>query len=359
MARRGRKSNPARADPGRRNKSWSEAEDAYLQDKWGVVSVQGIAKALGRTENAVLNRKNRLGLGAHLDGGTDISYNQLLVELYGHGNGSYAKARLIRHGIPVKEHRVLKNRFKVIDIDEFWKWAEEHKDLLDFSRLQPYALGPEPEWAKLKRKLDIDKRRKTKKNHNAPWTVSEDAKLRRMIEKGTYTYTDIASELRKTEGAVKRRILDLGIEGRPMRKPNKPWTEDEVEKLLRTKEQGYDWIHMSQELGRSALAVRGKYERLQNPEYMKRYNRGKASDYSYVGLRDVTPDQIRENLSLADGSEFQDAPPSRQSHHSRRKEMMQHGAGSVRGMREDLLQESIADKIAHLLQQGMLQGIQK
>lgn len=68
MARRGRKSNPARADPGRRNKSWSEAEDAYLQDKWGVVSIQGIAKALGRTENAVLNRKNRLGLGAHLDG---------------------------------------------------------------------------------------------------------------------------------------------------------------------------------------------------------------------------------------------------------------------------------------------------
>lgn len=328
MARRGRKSNPARADPGRRNKSWSEAEDAYLQDKWGVVSIQGIAKALGRTENAVLNRKNRLGLGAHLDGGTDISYNQLLVELYGHGNGSYAKARLIRHGIPVKEHRVLKNRFKVIDIDEFWKWAEEHKDLLDFSRLQPFALGPEPEWAKLKRKLDIDKRRKTKKNHNAPWTVSEDAKLRRMIEKGTYTYTDIASELRKTEGAVKRRILDLGIEGRPMRKPNKPWTEDEVEKLLRMKEQGYDWIHMSQELGRSALAVRGKYERLQNPEYMKRYNRGKASDYSYVGLRDVTPDQIRENLNLADGSEFQDAPPSRQSHHSRRKEMMQHGAKS-------------------------------
>lgn len=60
MARRGRKSNSARADPGRRNKSWSEAEDAYLQDKWGVVSVQGIAKALGRTENAVLNRKNRL-----------------------------------------------------------------------------------------------------------------------------------------------------------------------------------------------------------------------------------------------------------------------------------------------------------
>ena len=72
MARRGRKSNPARADPGRRNKSWSEAEDAYLQDKWGTVSVQGIAKALGRTENAVLNRKNRLGLGAHI---TSLSLN--------------------------------------------------------------------------------------------------------------------------------------------------------------------------------------------------------------------------------------------------------------------------------------------
>lgn len=328
MARRGRKSNPARADPGRRNKSWSEAEDAYLQDKWGVVSIQGIAKALGRTENAVLNRKNRLGLGAHLDAGAEITYHQLIIELYGAGQGSYTESRLIRNGIPVKWHKVNRCKFRVIDLEEFWKWAEEHKDLLDFSRLQPYALGPEPEWAKLKRKIDIDKKRKTKKNHNDPWTASEDAKLRRMIEKGTHTYTDIASELRKTEGAVKRRLLDLNITGRPIRRPNKAWTQDEVDKLLRMKEQGYDWMHMGQELGRSALAVRGKYERLQNPEYMKRYNRGKASSYKYVGLRDVTPDQIRENLTLADGSEFQDAPPSRQSHHSRRKEMMQHGAKS-------------------------------
>ena len=309
MGRRGRKSNPARADPDRRNKSWSAAEVAYLQDKWGVVSIQRIAKTLGRTEAAVLNKKNKLGLGAYLDGGMDISYNQLLVELCGRGNTSYAKARFIRYGIPVKERRVLRNRFKVIDLDEFWKWAEEHKDLLDFSKLQPYALGPEPKWVKLKRTLDIDKKRKTKKKHNDPWTASEDAKLRRMIEKGVYTYTDIASELRKTEGAVKRRLLDLGVNGRPKRNKSKAWTDDEVEKLLRMKEQGYDWLQMGQELGRSALAVRGKYERLQNPEYMKRYNRGKTSGYNYVGLRDVTPDQIRVNLSLADGSDFQDAPP--------------------------------------------------
>lgn len=330
MARKEGKSNPARADPRRVHKKWTKEEDAYLQDKWGTVSVQGIAKALGRSEGAVVNRKTRIGLGPHLEGGTDISYNQLLVELYGHGNGAYASSRLIRHGILVRTHKVLKNRFKVIDIDEFWKWAEEHKDLLNFSRLKPYALGPEPEWAKLKRKIDIDKRNKTKKNHNTPWTKSEDAKLRRMIDKGTYTYTDIATELRKTEGAIKRRLLDLDISGRPKRNKNKAWTDEDIEILLEMKEDGYDWMHIGERLERSALAVRGKYERLQNPEYMKRYNRGKASSYKYVGLRDVTPDQIRENMNMADGSVFQEAPPSRHSHHSRRKEITQHEAEAYR-----------------------------
>lgn len=55
--------------------------------------------------------------------------------------------------------------------------------------------------------------------HNAAWTKTEDDKLRYLLSKGTYTYSDLAAELRHSEGAIKRRILDLGINKKPVRCP--------------------------------------------------------------------------------------------------------------------------------------------
>ena len=30
-------------------------------------------------------------------------------------------------------------------MDEFWNWLEQHKNMIDLSKLEPLALGPEPE----------------------------------------------------------------------------------------------------------------------------------------------------------------------------------------------------------------------
>ena len=126
--------------------------------------------------------------------------------------------RLIRYGLPVKWHVVKKNRFRVIDIDAFWKWAEDNKSILDFSRFEKYSLGAEPDWVDVKRKADY-KKLQLHGQHNAAWTKTEDDKLRYLLSKGTYTYSDLAAELRHSEGAIKRRILDLGINKKPVRCP--------------------------------------------------------------------------------------------------------------------------------------------
>lgn len=59
-------------DAPRKKKQWTEKEEAYLQDKWGTVSIKGLSKALGRSENAIIVRAQRLGCGAHLAGDTRI-----------------------------------------------------------------------------------------------------------------------------------------------------------------------------------------------------------------------------------------------------------------------------------------------
>lgn len=66
-----------------KKKKWSKEDEAYLQDNWGMKSIKTICKTLGRSENAVIVRAQRLGCGAFLDAGLYITYNQLMTELYG------------------------------------------------------------------------------------------------------------------------------------------------------------------------------------------------------------------------------------------------------------------------------------
>lgn len=143
----------------------------------------------------------------------------------------------------------------------------------------------------------------------AAGTKTEDDKLRYLLSKGTYTYSDLAAELRHSEGAIKRRILDLGINKKPVRCPPRKWTEDEVETLCRMVDEGYDFTLIAEKLNRTALATRGKYERLQNPEYNKRYNRGQNEDYEYQGIRSISGKDILKDRELMDGAEFQELEP--------------------------------------------------
>lgn len=303
------KTNRRLVDAPRRKKPWTPAEENYLQDKWGSVSIKGLARNLGRSENAVIVRAQRMGLGAHLNSDYRMPFNQLMVAVFGEHSTGYTKRRLIEAGLPVKKHRVNKCCFLVICPEDFWEWAEANKSLIDFKNFEPYAIGPEPEWAKVKRKYDQDKAIRTKKNHNQPWTAAEDARLSFLLKKGDRTYRDLQKDLQRTDAAIKRRIGTLGLKERPAREKNRKWTEGEIEVLLRMVEEGANWIQIGDRIGRSALAVRGKYERLQNPEYMKRYNRGRNGGYEYTGLRDITPAEIRDLRSLTKDLDLTDAPP--------------------------------------------------
>ena len=96
---------------------------------------------------------------------------------------------------------------------------------------------------------------------------------------------------------MKRRIADLQIKEKPVRKKSKAWTEEEVNILLDMTDQGFTYPQIAEKLKRSAMAVRGKYERLQNPNYMRRYNRGRSKDYDYVGIRDVSPKRGDDDMT--------------------------------------------------------------
>ena len=238
-------------------KNWTKQEEEYLSENWGTLSVATIAKNLGRSENAVVVRKCRMGLGAFLDNGDYVTWNQLQHAI-GSGNcGGYKMTSWIKNrGFPVHTKRVNNNSFMVVYLDEWWIWAEKNRDILDFSKFEENALGLEPDWVKDKRRHDYEKSRKYKKT---PWTKAEDEKLRRLLSKGNYTYDELSKILHRTNGAIQRRICELKITERPVKADNHTrWTENDFKRLGDLIKAGYGYDLIAEEIGKSAKACRGR-----------------------------------------------------------------------------------------------------
>ena len=239
-------------------KNWTKQEEEYLTENWGTLSVARIAKNLGRTENAIIVRKCRLGLCAFLDNGEYVTWNQFQIAYCGSSSsGTYRMTSWVKNrNFPIHTKRVNKNSFKIVYLEEWWEWAEKNKDFLDFSNMEENILGKEPEWVKEKRKNDIENKRKI---INTPWTNAEDDKLRFLVSKHKYTYDDLSRMLRRTNGAIQRRLCDLGIKDRPLKADNHiRWTRDELYTLGEMIKDGCGYEMISESIGKSGKAIRGR-----------------------------------------------------------------------------------------------------
>lgn len=216
---------------------------------------------MNRSENAIMEKAKRLGLGAHLAASELITLNTLLQEtgLSKGGSGyTWNYKKLKAAGLKIHTQRVQQKTFRMVDIEEFWTFAEKNRHLFDFSRLEENALGAEPAWVKVKRTEDY-KRTFMVKPQKTRWTESEDRELLRLLRTYRYTCTEIAKRLGRSEGAVIRRITDLGFKERPLiADKQSTWTEEQLQSLGRMIKSGSNYETMSGVLGKSAKAIRGK-----------------------------------------------------------------------------------------------------
>jgi hypothetical protein len=242
-------------------KNWTEEDLEYLYQRWGEVSVPSIAKKLGRSEMAVILKAQREGLGSVLDSGEAVSLSQLVTAIKGN-NSSYSSCYEVwvkKYGLPVHKKRVRKNTFRVVYLEEFWEWAEKHRSIIDFSKMEPFILGVEPEWVSKQRKNDFLTKHKQK---FTPWTEAEDAKLKYLVSQQRHTYDEISKDINRSVGAITRRLIDLGIKERPLRADNSKgvtkWTNEHFIILTDSIKNGESFCLMSEKIGKSEKAIRGK-----------------------------------------------------------------------------------------------------
>jgi len=257
------------------SKRWTGQELEFLRDRWGSTSVKGLARSLGRTETAIVIKARRLKLGAFLAAGDYVTLEQVYVALgISNGGSAYRKISWIKNrGFPVK-HKTVKNcKFQIVRLADFWAWAEQNQDILDFSRFEPLSLGKEPDWAEQKRRFDVMKNARVKQT---PWTAYEDKLLQEKMKLYRYTTSEIARDLHRSEGAVIRRISELGIMYRPLRNAphGTPWTDEELEVLREKIEAGANYTALAVYLPRhSEKAIRGRVYRLCGSENLDKVRR--------------------------------------------------------------------------------------
>lgn len=145
--------------------AWSEEEIEYLEEHYGKKSNLLIAKKLGRSVQAVEKKAARRMLGRKDTADGLITFHALYTLLRGTAPCRKTKEYLKRHGLRTYTYRLYNGilcESELVNIDEFWKWAEQHRGIVSFAKLEENSLGLEPKWVKEQRKqewLEISERR--------------------------------------------------------------------------------------------------------------------------------------------------------------------------------------------------------
>src|SRR5699024_948718 len=156
----------------RYRRTWTQDEVDYLEENWGNLTVDRIANNLDRTYSSVEQKAYKIGLGdplTHLNG---ITISQLSQVLNVHYN--IVKNWIYKYDMPAKQRRLTKEKqVWYIRYEDFWKWAEKNRQMLDFARVDRLSLGPEPDWVDVKRKADEIKLIHRPQPHNTDLSKSD------------------------------------------------------------------------------------------------------------------------------------------------------------------------------------------
>lgn len=186
-------------------RKWTAEEDEYLINAYGRRGLDKIAKTLGRKEDALMRRLHRLGKVKAKECFGITAYE--LAAAINVNVGSVYRW-MNDKGLPFKTSYAKERTFSLIDIQEFWEWAEENKDIINFSRIEKHSLVPEPAWVEERRKLDYYNRPKKERQN---WTEEEDERLWYLFYSQGMTYKEIGDLMGRSGRAIQNRLIRIRL----------------------------------------------------------------------------------------------------------------------------------------------------
>ncbi|WP_456364009.1 hypothetical protein [Priestia aryabhattai] len=184
-------------------KRWTKEEEEKLLSLYGTKPINNIARSLNRDTCSVLNKIKRMKLPASNEYQGLININQFRKIIGVHSSTILRWEE--KNNFPIKRVvTTLSRTYLLIDTDEFWEWAEKHKELIDFYKIKPQILLPEPDWFVIEREKDKIKGPKRKF-----FTPQEDEMLLHLFYGKSYPTKSLAKMLDRTPSSISNRIHKL------------------------------------------------------------------------------------------------------------------------------------------------------
>lgn len=216
---------------------------------------------LGRTKIAVRNKAMALGLGQQIYGGGETLSIKMINNAFGKVTVSHITAdRMEKTGLKVKRFKFGRVNRYCVRIDDFWAWLKLNQGYYPVTKLEPLALGPEPDWVEAARRAG---RAYPILNAGKPWTQHDDMLLLSMV-RNRRPIGEICAALKRTENAVRSHAagdwrIDLSYAAHTQRRP---WTDEEKRQLIEMAQAGRCSMDIAVRLDRSERMVRLKLKEL-------------------------------------------------------------------------------------------------
>lgn len=167
-------------------REWTEEEEKYLISKYLSHSFKTIAKKLNRSENSVKRKAVKMGLYKR----SDLFGIKTFAECL--NTDSRVIYRWInKYDMPCNNIKYDGINHYNIDLVLFWQWAEQHKNLINWSKYNRGTLPLEPEWVQTEKNNC-----KCPKNRDR-WTDQDIRMIRSLLRSGK-SYKEIALKMGRT-----------------------------------------------------------------------------------------------------------------------------------------------------------------
>lgn len=241
-------------------KPWTKEQIEYFEKSFGNVSLKTIAKNLGKDVRTVDAWRYRNGYPTSTQAHEGIPVYEFSAAVKMNDQTIY-RYWIREKGLPIISFKPLGKAAKMmVNLKEFWQWAFGHRDFIDFSKFEPGALGEEPDWVCMMRKLDYYD--KGKKGWERPWTPEEDSRMIEYLKTFRYTYRQLTERLNRTELSIQNRLYQIGCKYRPLAEARRDWSKSEEEMLILMRLAGDTVGVIAKALNRNQLQVKNKWERL-------------------------------------------------------------------------------------------------
>lgn len=247
----------------RRYKRWTREEEDILLELAGYKSFNYIAEKLNRTPYAIQSRLEHLGMSNIKDLSGSLSLSQ--ISSYLNVEPKSVKNWIEKYDLPASR-KALRLRIKdksrlsySIYPEDFWEWAESHKHLLNFYKIEKGTLLPEPDWFEEERRKDFYLPKRT----NRQWTKNEERTLMQMLN-ANYSYEDISSRLERSIYSIKKKRFLLQKQLSEPSSTKRQWTNEEKDLLIHLRQSNMTYKEIADHLGRTKKSVESMYLKIRS-----------------------------------------------------------------------------------------------